>query len=123
MFYTVFDALTNVFFFSELASRHSLRDRNFSFRKIPKSVENHFFDRNFPKFEDSRHTWNLHEELNTLVLFSPMIQEEEKENVRHGFLQFENEEVTKRIGLPPDIPDFKLALPQSTQLFDLKRPA
>ena len=44
MFYTVFDALTNVYF-SELASFHSLGDRNFPYRKIPKTVDNHFFDR------------------------------------------------------------------------------
>ena len=52
-----------------------------------------------------------------------MIQEEEKKNVRHRFLQFENGEVTKRNGLPPGKSDFKLVPPQGTQLFDLKRPS
>ena len=106
MFYTAFDALTNVFF--ELASRHKLGKRNFRFTKVPKSLENHIFDRIAPKFEHSRHTWYLHEELIPLVLFSPMIQEEKKENMRHRFLQVEYSEVTKRIGLPPGKPDFEL---------------
>ena len=52
-----------------------------------------------------------------------MIQIEEKESVRHRFLQFENAEVTKRIRLPPGKPIFKLVPPQNTQIFDSKRPA
>ena len=36
-------------FFSELASRLTLGDRSFPSRKIPKSVENNFFDRIAPK--------------------------------------------------------------------------
>ena len=122
MFYTVFDALTNAFF-SELASRHSLGDRNFLSRKIPKSVENHCLDTIAPNFDVSWHTWYLHEELIPLVLFSPMLQQEKKESVRHRFIQFENSEVTTRIGLPPGKPDFKLVPPQNTQVFDLKRTA
>ena len=121
MFYTVFDALTNVFFF-QLANRHSLGVRNFPSRKIPKSVENHFFDRIAPKCELSRNTWYLHEELIPLVIFSPMIQYEEKESVRHHFLKFENAEVTKRTELPPGKPEFKLVPPHYTQIIDLKRP-
>ena len=50
-----------------------------------------------------------------------MIQKEEKESVRHRFLQFENAEVTKRI--PQGKPDFKLVPPQNTQIFDSKRRA
>ena len=88
-------------FFFELVSRYSSGDRNFSSRKIPKSVENHFFDRITSKFELSRHTWYLHKELIPLVLFWPMIQDEEMESVQHRFLQFKNAEVTKRIGLSP----------------------
>ena len=57
------------------------------------------------------------------MLFSPLIQEEEKEIERHRFLQFGNAEVIKRIGLPPGKPDFKVAPPQNTQIIDLKRPA
>ena len=49
-----------------------------------------------------------------------MIQEEDQESVRYRFLQFENAEVTKRIGLPPGKPDFKPVTPQNTQIFDLK---
>ena len=40
--------------------------------------------------------------------------------MRYRFLQFENAEVTKRIGLPPGKPDFKPVTPQNTQIFDLK---
>ena len=90
---------------------------------VPKSVENHFFDRTASKFDHSRHTSYLHEELVSLVLFSPMIQEEDKESVQHRFLQFEKTEVNKRIGLPPGKPDFKILPPQNTQIFDSKRPA
>ena len=46
------------------------------------------------------------------MLLSPMIQEGEKESVRHRFLQFENAEVTNRIGPPPGKPDFKLIPPK-----------
>ena len=52
-----------------------------------------------------------------------MIQKEEKKSVRHRFLQFENAGVTKRIGLHPGKPDFKVVPPQNTQILDLKRPA
>ena len=52
-----------------------------------------------------------------------MSQEEEKESVRHRFLQFKNAEVTQRFGLPPGRQDFKLVPPQNTQVFDLKGPA
>ena len=91
--------------------------------KNPKSVESHFFDRFAPKFELSWHLWYLHEEFIPLVLFSPMIQEEEKECMRHRFRPFENAEATKRIGLPPDKSDFQLVPPQNTQILDLIRPA
>ena len=52
-----------------------------------------------------------------------MIQEEEKESMRDRLLQFENAEITKRIGLLPSKPDFKPIPPKNTQIFDLKRPA
>ena len=57
------------------------------------------------------------------MLFSLTIQEKKKENVRQRYLQFENGEVTKRIGLPHSKPKFKQVPTQSTQTFDLKRPA
>ena len=109
--------------FLEFASRYSLGDRIFLFRKIPMSVENHFLDRIAPQLEHSRHTWYLQQELITHVLFSPMIQIEENESVRQSFPKFENAEFTKRIGLPCGKPDFKLNTPQNTQIFELKRPA
>ena len=52
-----------------------------------------------------------------------MIQEEEKESVRHRFLQFKNAEVTKCVGLAPGKPDLKLVPPQTTPIFDLKSQA
>ena len=97
-----------MFFFSELASCISLWDRKFPSIKIPKSVGNNFFDTISTKFELGWHTWYLHEELISLVPFSPMKQEEEKKTMWHRFLQFEKAEVTKRNGLPPGKPDFKL---------------
>ena len=54
------------------------------------------------------------------MLFSPVTQEKDYESVRYRFLQFENAEFTKSIGLPPCKPDFKLVTPQNTQIFDLK---
>ena len=51
-----------------------------------------------------------------------MKQEEERESVRHRFPPFENAGVTKRIGLSPGEPEFKLVPPQNTQVFDLERP-
>ena len=46
----------------------------------------------------SRHTWYLHEGLIPFVLFSSMIQEEEKESMLHYLVQVKNAEVTKRFG-------------------------
>ena len=57
------------------------------------------------------------------MLFSPLIQEEEEESVRHRFLSLKTVEVTKHIRLPPIKPDFKLIPPQNTQILDLKRAA
>ena len=57
------------------------------------------------------------------MLFSPLTREEEKESVRHRFLQFKNAQVTKRTGLPPGKPDFKLVPQQDTQIFDQEGPA
>ena len=51
-----------------------------------------------------------------------MKQEEEKKNMQHRFLPFENAEVTKRTGLLPGKPDFKPGPLQYAQTFDLKRP-
>ena len=71
----------------------------------------------------SRHTWYLHEELVPLVLFSPMIEEEEKESMRHRLLQFESAEVTERIGLLHGKPDLKPVPPPNTKIIDLIGPA
>ena len=39
-----------------------------------------------------------------------MLIQEQKESVRHRFLQFENADVTKLFGFPPGKPDFRLVL-------------
>ena len=41
--------------------------------------------------------------------------------MRDRFLQFENADVTKRIGLLRGKPDMKPVAPQDTQIIDLKR--
>ena len=57
------------------------------------------------------------------MLISKMIQEEEKENMQHRFLQFENAEVTERIGFLHGKTDIKTIHPKNTQINDLKRQA
>ena len=44
-----------------------------------------------------------------------MLQEEEKDSMQHHFVQFENAEVTTRIGLVQGKPDMKIVPPQNTQ--------
>ena len=107
-------------FCSELAGCYSLGDRNFIPRIFPKFVQNHLFDRVAQRFVLSRHTWYLHDEIFPLVLCSSMIQKEEKESMRHRFLQFENAEVTKCIRLLHKKPEMQSVPPQNTQTIDLK---
>ena len=117
MFYTVFEALANDFLLSSLAAIawevELFPQKNSKVRK--KSLS----DRVALEFVNSRNTCHLYEKLIPLVLFSPIIQEEEQESLRHHFLQFESAEVAKRIGLFHRKPDMKFVPPQSTQLIDL----
>ena len=79
MFYTVFDVFMNDFF--KLSSCHTLGDKNFPPRKVPLYVKSHPFDRIAPKLALSGHTWYLHEEFISLVLFLPIVQEEKNESM------------------------------------------
>ena len=49
--------------------------------------------------ELSRHTWYLSEELLPLALFSPMVSEETKDEMRQYLLCHETTDITKRVGL------------------------
>ena len=48
------------------------------------------------------------------MLISKMIQEEEKENMQHRFILFENAEVTERIGFLHGKTDIKPIYPKKT---------
>lgn len=73
----------------------------------------------------SRHTWYLTEELVPLALFSPMVSEEIKDEMRMSLLRYEITDITKRVGLSyggygkPYLP----SIPESgTSLVDLIGP-
>ena len=111
MFYTVSDALTIDFFQARYLPQFGSQ-KFIPPRKISKFVKIPLFDGIAPKLAFSWHTWYLHEELIPLVLFSPMIQEYEKESMRHHFYQFDYAEVTKRIGLLYGKPNMKSVPPE-----------